>query len=139
MGQAANPFLSEAVTLLLGGGVGAGLLKLVETWASKRKAPSEAAAELIKLAMEASGSSVQQLLTRLDEADQRYNDLSERFDALTQSHAECEQRCDALTAARRDDRQMIESLIRRLRDPNAALAVELNDGLATPLIPEKTR
>ena len=98
MPQTANPLLSEAVTLLLGGGVGAGLLKLIETWASKRKPPSEAAAELIKLAMEASGSSVQQLLTRLDEADQRYNDLSGRFDTLSAAHADCERRCDELQA-----------------------------------------
>jgi chromosome segregation ATPase len=98
MTHAASPLLGEVITVLLSGGAGAGLLRVLETWAAKRKPPAEAAADLIKLAMEASGTSVQQLLQRLEEADDRYSELSAKFDTLAASHADCERRCNDLHA-----------------------------------------
>lgn len=102
----------EGINLLIGGGVGAGLLKLFDTWMSKRRSPEQAAASLIELAMKASGSSVEVLLSRLKEAENR-------LDALTEAHAECEDRCTTLTGRVRQQEQRIDSLLRQLRDPEA--------------------
>jgi len=102
----------EGINLLIGGGVGAGLLKMFDTWMAKRRSPEQAAAALIELAMKASGSSVESLLSRL-------KDTEDRLDALAEAHEECEGRCTALQGQVRQQEQRIDSLLRQLRDPGS--------------------
>lgn len=105
--------------LLTATGMGAALLKLFDTWAAKRKPASEAAAELIKLAIEASGSSVEQLLSRLDEADRRNADMADEIAALKAENVECRREGEQLRQNARQLEQKIDSLTRQLRDVSA--------------------
>lgn len=105
-----TPTAVDGLNLLIGGGVGAGLLKLFDTWLAKSRPPEQAAAALIELALKASGSSVEQLLSRLSETEAR-------LDALTAAHEDCEDRCTQLQGQVRNQEQRIDSLLRQLRDP----------------------
>lgn len=127
-------YFTEAVLVAAAGALGVLGREVVGLWkgrpsaADRKKTESEAAqnaagaaADLIELAMKASGHSVERLLSQID-------DLERTVQELKDSHAECERKAqeqgreiEQLRAARREDRQMIDSLLRQLKDPNATL------------------
>lgn len=137
----------EIASLLGAGGLGAAALKLVETMVGRRRTPeqklgdaADAAGHLIELALEASGSSVKQLMGEL-------RALRTKVDNLEKSHAECEARCESLTQDNRQMAQKLDSLLRQLKDPastqpGGALAgavIEMADGDVTVIPPARTR
>lgn len=141
------PDLVEIAGYLGAGGLGAAALKLVDTVVSKRRTPeqklgdaADAAGHLIELALEASGSSVKQLMGEL-------RALRAKVDNLERSHAECEARCESLTQDNRQMAQKLDSLLRQLRDPastqpGGALSgavIELADGDVTVIPPASQR
>lgn len=141
------PDVLEIAGYLGAGGLGAAALKLIDTLVSKRRTPEQrladsagAASELIELALRASGSSVEQLLSEIGE-------LRGEITALKASHAECEARCEALTQADRQRQQTFESLMRQLKDPAATAPggslqgaiIELAHGDARDVAPPRRR
>lgn len=122
------PDMGEVATgggLFAGGGVLAvAAMRLVEAWWSKRRTPEQrlgdaasAASDLIQLAMQASGTSVQQLLS--DVADLRRDQAEDRAEIATlRAEVEACHSREAQTA------QLNRSLIRLLRAQGIELPAE---------------
>lgn len=118
--------MPDLVEILSGAGLtgtgallGAAALKFVEAQLARRRTPEQklgdaasAASDLIRLALDASGTSVQQVL-------KAQQDLEKRLHQLEESHAACEARCEDLTGELRQANQKIDSLMRQLRDPRS--------------------
>lgn len=128
-----NSALAETLATFGGGGaVAIAGLKLFERIMSLRQSgeqrASASAAALIELALKASGSSVEQLLTRLDEAEEQIKGANAKIAELTESHAACETRCEELQVeVKRLSREATERLLSdpTAREPGGALTDSL--------------
>lgn len=145
------PDLGETLIAAASGGTGVALgvaaLKFAQALLARRRTPEQkmgdaagAASELIKLALEASGTSVQQMLERQEA-------LGARLQELESSHAACESRCESLTGELRQANQRLDSLMRQLREPGATspggplagVVFELADGGVTTVAGTDTK
>lgn len=153
MAAVASPALFETVVALAGaGGLGAAGLKLFEAWMAKRRTPEQrigdaagGASELIQLAMQAAGTSVQQLLAEVKDLKERMDVLQDSHDACERKNVELSQQVEQLTQLRRQDTQRIDSLLRQLADPAATApggslsgaVIEMAEGTVTVTKPER--
>lgn len=98
---------SSMIESLSGYGVsaafGAAVLKLAETWMSRRRTPEDLAAAVIEAAE-----------THMEGMRSDFKALRDRLDQIERSHRDCEARCDQLTGELHQARQKIDSLTRQV-------------------------
>ncbi len=119
--------LTEIAAGVLGtGALGAAGMKLAEVWLSKRRTPTQqmgdaagSAAQLIELALKASGTSVQQLLAEVKDLKEEMQVLRSDHEACERKNVELGQQVEALTQQGRQQAQRIDSLLRELSNPRS--------------------